>query len=127
MTTATRGITMCMPGRREDLPAYARTGQLHSGHPLAEIQSRCIDLLYAVHGSDHDEHEEFNEFLDNTGHPAATGELTIIQTRRVALIAQKYQAKGDVDTYNCAELLLNAAGLLFVQVETTVMVIKYIR
>ena len=124
MTFTSPRISMCLPGRRQDLPAYARTGQLHSGHPLAETQSRCIDLLYAVHGSDHEEHEEFNEFLENTGHPAATGELTLTQTRRVALMAQKYQAKGDVDTYNCAELLLNAAGLLLKQVHTTVMVVK---
>ena len=53
-------IAMCMPHRRDDLPAYARTGQLHSGHPHAETASRCIDLLYAGHGSNHDEHEDLN-------------------------------------------------------------------
>ena len=56
--TAQPTVAMCLPHRRDDLPAYARTGQLHSGHQAAEIQSRCIALLYAIHGADHDEGDE---------------------------------------------------------------------
>ena len=109
-------IAMCMPRRRDDLPAYARTGQLHSGHPQAETASRCIDLLYAVHGSNHDEHESLNQFLDDTGHPAGTGELTREQVDRVLHIALKYNSLGDTDTANCAELLLNSAGVLLEEI-----------
>lgn len=104
--------TICVPGPRHDLPAYARTGQLHSGDPWQETAARCIDLLHAVHSADHDEHEDFNLFLEEDGHPAMTGTLTGTQARRISEMAHRYHAKGDPDTANCAELLLNAAGLL---------------
>lgn len=112
-------VAMCLPHRRDDLPAYARTGQLHSGHPEAEVQSRCIDLLYAVHGADHEEHEAFNQYLENTGHPIATGRLKPQQAQRVAAMARRYQERQDQDTSDCAELLLNAAGIMLEQAVIT--------
>ena len=102
---------MCTPHRRDDLPAYARTGQLHSGDPFQETASRCIDLLYAVHGADHEEHEQLNAYLEESGHPAATGTLAPHQAHTMALLNQRFQNQ-DADVANCAELLPNAAGIL---------------
>lgn len=101
---------ICTPSKREDLPAYARTGQLHSGNTFQEIASRCIDMLHAVHGADHDDHEELNGYLEDTGHPACTGELTSLQAVRVTAMFWKFSNNGDAETADRAELLLNAAG-----------------
>ena len=78
-----------------------------------------MDLLYAVHGADHDEHEDFNQYLEDTGHPMAPAQLQPQQAQRVAAMARKYQERQDQDTSDCAELLLNAAGIMLEHVVIT--------
>ena len=97
--------------RPMDLPAYARTGAVHSGHPPFETVTRCLNFLEVMEGIDPDALGNLDATLQHEGHPADTGRLTQTQAQAVARLNHRFQYE-DEYVADCAELLLNAAGIL---------------
>ena len=92
-----------------DLPAYARTGAVHSGHPPFETVTRCLNFLEVMEGIDPEALGNLDATLQHEGHPSDTGRLT--QTQAIARLNHRFQSE-DEYVADCAELLLNAAGVL---------------
>ena len=71
--------------------------------------TRCLNFLEVMEGIDPKALGDLDASLQHEGHPADTGRLT--QTQAIAQLNHRFQSE-DEYVADCAELLLNAAGVL---------------
>ena len=119
MTTATAEYAPgTMPGvhRPTHLPAYVRTGCLHSGLQPFEAQITCVKFLEILETRDHAQADQLEELLLLQGDPQHNGTLTGDQARLVAKLARRFDREGDTFARDSAELALNGSELMLDEV-----------
>ena len=119
MTTATaEHAPSTMPGvhRPAHLPAYVRTGCLHSGLQPFEAQMTCVNFIEVLDTRDHAQASQLEELLLLQGDPQYNGTLTGDQARLVARLARRFDREGDTFARDSAELALNASDLMLDEV-----------
>ena len=119
MTTATVNIApTIMPGvhRPAHLPAYTRTGCLHSGLQPFEAQMTCVNFIEVLETRDQAQADQLEELLLLQGDPQQNGSLTGDQARLVAKMARRFDREGDTFARDSAELALNGSELMLDEV-----------
>ena len=101
----------------ERIPAYLRTGMIHSGIQPFEGKDKLGKLLTFLEGRNYtDLHKQLHDLIFEQEDPNYNGTLTEDQARLIAKMARKFIRDGETMMKNVAELALNANGLLLDEV-----------
>ena len=99
------------------IPAYIRTGTIHSGIQPFEGKDKLEKLLTFLEGRMHTAlHRQLQDLIFEQDNPRYNGTLTEDQARLIAKMARKFIREGDRTMKNVAELALNANSLLLDEV-----------
>lgn len=101
----------------ERIPAYDRTGAIHSRIQPFEAISRLASFLRVLSSRNYPElHRQLQHLVFQQNTPRYNGKLTGEQARLVAKMARRFIREGDRRAADAAELVLNASGLMLDEV-----------
>ena len=100
----------------QHLPAYVRTNSLHHGSQPFEAQSKAQHLLSVLHHRSPTDHNQLQSLFFTQDDPQANGSLTLEQAHLIAMLARRFDRKGDTLPANEAELTLNASDILLEEI-----------
>ena len=99
------------------IPAYDRTGTVHSHIQPFEAMSRLSWFLGVLSQRQYPElHRQLQQLVFRQDTPRYNGKLTHEQARLVAKMARRFIREGDRRAADAAELTLNASGLMLDEV-----------
>ena len=101
----------------ERIPAYDRTGAIHSCIQPFEAISRLASFLGILSNHNYPElHRQLQNLVFQQDTPRHNGQLTGEQARLIAKMARRFIREGDRRAADAAELVLNASGLMLDEV-----------
>lgn len=99
------------------IPAYDRTGTIHSRIQPFEAMSRLAWFLDTLSSRNYPQlHRQLQNLVFEQDNPRYNGRLTEEQARLVAKMARRFIRGGDRRAADAAELALNASGLMLDEV-----------